>query len=58
MRKPTLPYLVVIQGIQNFLLKDTKFARQTVGDLGQLTSPRSDPKAKYFVEYHATLRSN
>lgn len=58
MRKPTLPYLVVIQGIQNFSLKDTKFGRPTMGDLGQLTSPRSDPNAKYYVEYHATLRSN
>ena len=57
-RKNSTPYLIVIQGIQALSLKDTKFGRAVLSDLGQLQAPQINVNANYFVEYHATLHSN
>ena len=35
-RKNSTPYLIVIQGIQALSLKDTKFGRAVLSDLGQM----------------------
>ena len=39
-------------------LKDTKFGREVLGDVGQMQAPSMNVNASYFVEYHATLHSN
>ena len=57
-RKASAPYLVVLQGLKNLSLKDTKFGRERLGEVGQMQAPQINTKAQYFVEYHATLHSN
>ena len=57
-RKTSTPYLIVIQGIQALSLKDPKFGRAVLSDLGQLQAPSVNVNATYFAEYHATLHSN
>ena len=44
--------------MQALSLKDTKFGRETLGEVGQMQAPPVDANATYFVEYHATLHSN
>ena len=57
-RKASAPYLVVLQGLRGLSLKDTKFGRERLGEVGQMQAPQINTQAQYFVQYHATLHSN
>ena len=38
-RKASAPFLVVLQGLKDLSLKDTKFGRERLGEVGQMQAP-------------------